>query len=190
MNWQCPECGFLNDNDLIRCPCGYEIIHTPEEEFKPEPLYKGIGGWLIFPLLGLIITPIEGSFQMYNIYWQIFAKGYWSSLTTPGTEVYHAFFGPLLIFEGFGNSLTIALSVVTLWFFLRKSRLLPRLMISLLIFNFVFVCGDFFLSDLVPAVAAQSDSQSTIELGQAVIGTLIWVPYFLKSKRVKQTFVR
>ncbi len=190
MTWQCPECGSLNDNDLIRCPCGYEIIHTPEEEFKPEPLYKGIGGWLIFPLIGLIITPIEGSLQMYNIYWQIFAKGYWSSLTTPGTEVYHAFFGPLLIFEGFGNSLTIALSVVTLWFFLRKSRLLPMLMISLLIFNFVFVYGDFFLSDLVPAVAAQSDSQSTIELGQAVIGTLIWVPYFLKSKRVKQTFVR
>jgi hypothetical protein len=190
MNWQCPECGFHNDNDLIRCPCGYEIIHTPEEKSKPETLYKGIGGWLIFPLLGLIITPIEGSFQMYNIYWQIFAKGYWSSLTTPGTEVYHAFFGPLLIFEGFGNSLTLALSVVTLWFFLRKSRLLPRLMISLIIFNFVFVCGDFFLSNLVPAVAAQSDSQSTIELGQAVIGTLIWIPYFLKSKRVKQTFVR
>jgi len=183
MSWQCPECGSLNDNDLIRCPCGYEKV--PQSE--PEKSYEGIRGWLIIPLLGLIINPIEGSLLMY-IYWQIFAKGYWSLLTTPGTEMYHAFSAPLLIFALFGSSLIIVLSVVTLWFFLRKSRLLPRLMISLLIFCFLFAWAAFFLADLVPAVAVQSDLPNP-NIG-VTIEVLIWVPYFLLSKRVKQTFVR
>lgn len=179
MNWQCPECGLLNDNDLIRCPCGYEKV--PQSE--PEKSYEGIGGWLITPLLGLVFSLIGGLYLLYRLL-PVFSEPYWSRITTL------PYGGSILIFTVSGIFVTVALSAVTLWFFFRKSRLVPKLMISWLIFGFLFVCGDFFLSDLVPAVAAQSDSQSTIELWQAVIGTLIWVPYFLVSKRVKQTFVR
>ncbi len=25
MNWQCPECGNMNDDSISRCACGYEL---------------------------------------------------------------------------------------------------------------------------------------------------------------------
>jgi hypothetical protein len=179
MNWQCPECGLLNDNDLIRCPCGYEKV--PQSE--PEKSYEGIRGWLIIPLLGLIFSLIIGLDLLYRLL-PVFSEPYWSRITTL------SYGGSILIFTVSGNFVTVALSAVTLWFFFRKSRFVPKLMISWLIFGFLFVWADFFLADIVPAVAAQSDLHSTEDLGRSLIGVLIWVPYFLQSKRVKQTFVR
>jgi hypothetical protein len=152
--------------------------------------YEGIGGWLILPLIGLFIVPIRISLLVFRDLVPIFIEGHWNVLTTPGSSAYHPFWAPLIIFECAGNAIFIIFSIVLLVFFFRKSRLLPKLIISFLILNLLFVAGDFFLADLIPAVAEQSNSHSATELGRGIIGAIIWVPYFLLSKRVKQTFVR
>jgi len=63
------------------------------------------------------------------------------------------------------------------------------LVIMLLLSNLVFVAIDYFAADLIPFVAAQEDIGSLTELIRVFIGCVIWVPYFLVSKRVKATFV-
>jgi hypothetical protein len=152
--------------------------------------YKGIGGWLILPLIGLFISPIRVAISVFGDLVPIFTEGRWNVLTTPGSDAYHPLWAPLIIFEYAGNAVFIIFSIVLLVFFFRKSRLLPKLIISYLILNALFVAGDFFLADLIPAVAEQSNPQAAKELVRAIIGAIVWIPYFLVSKRVKQTFVR
>ena len=46
------------------------------------------------------------------------------------------------------------------------------------------------VGEMIPFIAEQSDPESAKEVIRSVVGALIWVPYFLVSKRVKATFTR
>ena len=152
--------------------------------------YEGIRGWLILPLIGLFITPVRISISILKDFIPIFTDGRWNVLTTPGSGAYNPLWVALIIFECVGNAVFVIFSIVLLVFFFRKSRLLPKLIISYIILNVLFVAGDFSLANLIPAVAEQSDPQDAKELARAIIGAIVWIPYFLVSKRVEQTFVR
>jgi len=153
---------------------------------KAEP--SGLGGWLILPMLGLIFLPIKLGAMLVMTYYPIFSEGYWEVLTTSGTEAYHALWAPLLIFEIVGNSGFFIGAIVLLVFFFQRHLRFPTLMIWFLSLNLAFVGIDFLAADLIPAVAAEPDPESTKELIRTVAGAVIWIPYFLKSVRVKNTF--
>lgn len=155
---------------------------------KAEP--SGLGGWLILPMLGLIFLPFRLGVMLMTTHYPIFSEGYWEVLTTPGTEAYHALWAPLLIFEILGNSLFLVFSIILLVLFFQKHQRFPKLMILFLAANLAFIGIDFFASDLIPAVAAESDPESTKELIRTIVAAAIWIPYFLKSVRVKNTFTR
>jgi Protein of unknown function (DUF2569) len=151
---------------------------------------SGLGGWLILPMLALIILPFKIGAMLMSIYFPIFSKGYWEVLTTPGSEVYHVLWAPLLMFEIVGNCLFLLASIVLLILFFQKNHRFPKLMILFLAANVVFVVIDFFAADLIPAVADEPDPESNKELMRVIAGAAIWIPYFLKSVRVKNTFVK
>jgi len=156
---------------------------------SPE-VKAGIGGWLLLPALGLVLTPLRMSYGIYKDLWPVFSEGYWEVLTTPTSEAYHPYWAALIIFEMAGNAVLIAITLVALYFFFSKSRHTPRVMVVWLGAILAFTATDFFVADLIPAVAEQKDDQSVKELGRAVVGAAIWIPYFLVSKRVKATFVK
>ena len=159
-------------------------------EAKPTPEVKSwIGGWLVLPLLALILTPLRTSFFLYTEMWPIFSEGYWPALTTPTSDAYHALWAPLLIFEIAGNVLIVLAALAALYFFVRKSKHTPRIMIAWFAFMLLFVGVDFFAADLIPAVAEADDPEPAKELARSVGGAAIWIPYFMTSKRVKATFV-
>ncbi|HEX9949551.1 MAG TPA: DUF2569 domain-containing protein [Thermodesulfobacteriota bacterium] len=151
--------------------------------------YDKIGGWLILVAIGLIFTPIRLLVVLFKDLLPALSADTWSRLTTPGTEAYHPLWAPLLLFEIIGNCLFILFPIIIAIFFFQKRRFVPRLVIMLLLSNLVFVAIDYFAADLIPFVAAQEDIGSLIELIRVFIGCVIWVPYFLVSKRVKATFV-
>ena len=157
----------------------------------PEQKLEGIGGWLILVLIGLVVSPIRIGMHAYQNFAPIFSDGTWEALTSPSSEAYHKLWAPLISFEIAGNIAIILLGLVTLYFFVTKSRHTPRVAIAWLLTGVVFVIGDFFLADLIPLIAAQPTGADTIkEVARSLIGAAIWVPYFLVSKRVKATFVR
>lgn len=151
---------------------------------------RGLGGWLILPAIGLIVTPIRLMVSLITVFLPIFQKGYWEVITTPGSEAYHQLWAPLIIFEIAGNTFFIIVYIVLIFLFFSKSYRFPTLFIVCLALNLIFVVGDFFFADLIPTVEAQSDFQSVKDLVRFGISAAIWIPYFLVSKRVKNTFVR
>lgn len=123
-------------------------------------------------------------------YAPIFENGVWENLTTPGTGAYHYLWGPLIVYEIVGNLFFAIGAIVLVVLFFTKNHRFPLLMIGFLVLNPVFVILDHFLGNLIPFVADMGDTESYAEIGRAVIGAMIWVPYFMVSKRVKNTFVK
>ena len=85
-------------------------------------------------------------------------------------------------------------AVVLLVLLFQKRRVLPRLMIVFYIFNLAVCAMDLlaivtFIANAFPEIAKNLIPESAKVVAQALVGTLIWVPYFLVSKRVKNTFV-
>lgn len=151
---------------------------------------KGLGGWLILPAIGLFALPLKMGLSLITDFLPIFQKNYWAVLTTPGSGAYHHLWAPLIIFEIAGNIFLLLLDLVLIFLFFIKSTRFPALFISFMALNLVFMVGDLFFADLIPAVAAQRDFKSFKELAQLFVGAIIWIPYFLISKRVKNTFVK
>lgn len=151
---------------------------------------KGIGGWLIIPLIGLLLMPLKLLFSLHNDFLPIFQEGYWEVLTTPGAEAYHHLWAPLLIFEIVGNVFFVLFDLVLLYLLFTKHHLFPKLFIAFLASNVVFVTADYFAADLIPAIAAQSDPEALRELRRTIVGALIWIPYMLRSERVRNTFLK
>ena len=151
---------------------------------------SGLGGWLILPAIGLLFAPLRILGYLFGDIIPIFQDGAWEVLTTPGSEMYHALWAPLIIFETVGNLFFVGFTLVLLVLFFTKSHRFPKLMIAYLVLNLVFVVADTVLAEFIPFIAGEHDPETYKEIARGVFGVVIWVPYFLVSKRVKNTFVK
>jgi hypothetical protein len=162
----------------------------PPDELRDFVGPRGIGGWLILPILGLVGSAIVIVVGIVTVYLPLFREGgEWAIINDPSFEQYHPAWGPLILFELF-SSLGFLVAIGFAFYFLaRKSRRFPRLMIGYYIANAAVIVLDLVWAQMVPAVAAAENPDLARELGNAAGGVLIWVPYFLQSLRVKNTFV-
>jgi hypothetical protein len=151
---------------------------------------KGIGGWLLLPTLGLLLFPVRCLIRLGTEYWPIFEKGLWAALTTPGSRAYHPLWAPLLVYEIFFNLAFLVFDLVLLYLLFTKSYRFPKMFIGFAVLNLLFVVSDAVLGYRIPAVVAQGMDQMMTEIGRSLVMVAVWVPYFLVSKRVTNTFVR
>jgi hypothetical protein len=151
---------------------------------------KGIGGWLLLPVIGLFVFPVRILISLATEYLPIFEKGLWAALTTPGSKAYHPLWGPLLAYEIFFNLAFLVFDLVLLYLLFTKSYRFPKMFIGFAVLNLLFVVSDAVLGYQIPAVVEQGTEQMMKEIGRSFGLVAIWVPYFLVSKRVKNTFVR
>jgi hypothetical protein len=192
---QCPQCGnsdvrwaTIEDGGLgdwcPHCKKSFKAMGLVKE----SPPLKGIGGWLILPLIGLIITIIGVPLTVYKELVPVFTGGYWQVVTSPASDFYHPLWAPTILFELLGNLTLVLFAVILLWLLVQHSRWLPKLIIAFFVLNFLFMSGDYVLVGMLPNV--QSDPESWKEIFRSLVACVIWIPYFLESKRVKATFVK
>jgi len=117
---------------------------------------KGLGGWLVLPILGFILSLLVcsyyflDSFQIVEINWRIF------NLLIFGSGMFVYATALLLMFHESRHA--PAWAIMALWHWVIVEGITSSIM---------EVPGDFSL----------------------ILGPIFWTAYFIKSKRVKNTFV-
>jgi hypothetical protein len=153
-------------------------------------VYDRIGGWLILPAIGLVISPIGLAIGVATYLWPAFESEFWSRLTTPGSPHYHPLIAPLFVFELAGNILFFIWVLALALLFFQRWAATPTVFIAYLVARLVFVVADAVFAYQIPLMAQQAQGALVGGLAVWIVACVIWVPYFLLSKRVKGTFLR
>lgn len=151
---------------------------------KPPP--KGIGGWLVLPAIGLCLTPIMLGIGIWQVASVIFG-GSWPALTTPGGPSYHPLYRVLLPAEIVVNVGMLIFVLALIFLFFSKSARVPKLMILFYLLNLAVVAVDTLFASQLPGFVW--DREVVKDVSRTLITAVIWVPYFLVSRRVANTFV-
>ncbi len=145
---------------------------------------EGIGGWLILPLIGLIITPISILAEIFgeSLVW-IFSQSQWQAAMETHSTSLICLVGVESTYNGF-----LMLTPAFLIFFMLKRRwFFPYLMIGYYVFQIVFQGIDLAWSSSLN-IETDTMSAATASTLISFIPAMLWATYFGVSKRVKATF--
>lgn len=138
---------------------------------------EGIGGWLILVAVGLGIGPLVSLSGVIRDLLMLYGAKYQNVLAArPGIA-------GLVLYEAVTNSIFLVALVALNILFYKKKRSFPSLMITFLASQLAFV--------LIDHLAARALQPSTGLAGvfRSLAGAVIWIPYYLRSERVKATFI-
>ena len=155
----------------------------------------GIGGWLLLPFLGLLVSLGITGLSLYSDVLPALGSDIWPVLTTPGSAVYHASWGPYLIAALVVNVVVILAALTLLFLGFGKRKVFPLGMIGFYVLCAIAMsldvwAGEGFLAEAMPAEAAEMKPEAWRDFVRTITTGLLWSAYFLVSKRVKNTFVR
>lgn len=148
---------------------------------SPSDYYRPIGGWLIIPAIGLCLTPLILVYALANPENNFFNQQVWDELQATGQYGLLS----LVIFElSFNIVFLFFTGLLILQFFQRRTSF-PRLIIFFYAINFGVVLFD---SLALYYISGDSLSESAKDIAKSLLAAAIWIPYFIKSERVKETF--
>jgi hypothetical protein len=167
---------------------------APPAARRHEP--SGIGGWLILPLAHLAITMGRILFGL--------GSGAADGLRVGGPGIGAAFDNVPAAVAALGAAEQWALGFAVYAFavavyagfclvqFLRKKRVVPDLMIGFYLALGAMMVANYILLANFPRLWETADAMTDAFLGviRAAIAMTIGIPYFIVSKRVRNTFVR
>ena len=163
------------------------VTASVEEQAQPLEGPKGIGGWLVLPIIHLVTTIVSAGINLFPV-WQ----DWYGLLGLLFDPVDRWMFLPIVISTASATAIMSLAACALVMMYLRK-RMLPRLMIIYYCLGLASALFDAVLIYNFPEFRespGDSDiAQATGDLFSMAIVTLIWVPYFLVSKRVEATFV-
>lgn len=135
--------------------------------------YAIVAGWLIFPAIGLIFSFISTLLSLFSS----------DSAMTDQTNLYFFSYMLSIVYVPF-----FLILIVKWW---GRKRMLPKLMIAYYVSTLIFSMGIYFYQVIVVEEQKEVNLSTIIqELGITWIFALGWIAYFMKSKRVKATFVK
>lgn len=157
---------------------------------KPDQQYDKIGGLLIVVGFALISTAVKVLVFLTNDLLPLFSGESWKNFTTSDSDLFHPWYGRLLIFELIGNLILLLSSIVLIVLFFQKYKYFPKLMIGLIIFSVLFSTIDYFAGKFILSVANQYDAKYVYRTFGSVIVSILWILYLLNSERVRRTFIK
>jgi hypothetical protein len=154
-----------------------------------ENAHPKIGGWLILCALWLVLFPVQTLVSLITVLIPAVTPENWSMLTSPASQGYHSFWAPLVMVELVGNIFFFVFAVCLGVFFFQLKKYVPKLAVVFLIAYIFFVGIDFLVTQFIIFRASPIKMDTITNLVRSVAAGLIWIPYFIFSKRVQRTFV-
>ena len=149
---------------------------------------KGLHGWLLLVGIGLVVTPFRLIAEYLPLYNEMFTNGSWELLTTEGSNYFIPYFGTFMIVEMFYNIFLVISFFYLTYLFFKEDYRFPKLFIAVLLIQVIFIFVDAWLVSVIMPAQEMFSDESTQNIVQTVIYSVIWVPYMFLSKRVKATF--
>jgi transglutaminase-like putative cysteine protease len=148
---------------------------------------NGIGGWLIFLAIVQILKPFLFVRPLFTLLPTMMKTDSWRSLTDPIESAYNPWWAPVLLYELFFNLACLAFCVMLVALFFTKRLAWPRSFIVFVILSLAGVILDICLAHQIPAARESLDAILWDVLPGAIFAA-IWIPYAVRSKRVRATF--
>ncbi|MGZ3930496.1 MAG: DUF3857 domain-containing protein [Bacteroidia bacterium] len=158
------------------------ITSEPEQDIVPMRL----GGWLLLPFIGVFLNILIIFFGFFTR--NFFNKTMWLLRTDESSSDYISGFSALIIFELCVNLFFLFYSLFLVTLIVRYHRKVPKLMIGYYVIYLIFVFADHAAATYI--FGGDDYLGLSAEIISRIIVSAIWIPYFLYSERVKETFVR
>lgn len=176
----CARCGkficarCLTEAGWLRLPASNQC---PECETR-APVLQGIGGWLVLPAIHIaVVAPLSGGAALVQ-----------DVMALPKLS------GPLLapvLVEAFFYASYLAFALFTAIAFFQKKQRAVNLMIIFYGLAILSALLSIALTGWIEGITGEkvSEKDDVTQTGRAMVTSVIWIAYFLQSKRVKATFV-
>lgn len=155
------------------------------------PGISGLGGWLILIQIGLFISLILLIVDLSQVT-VIMEPARWEGINGVDPEIYAKGIRPLLWFGVISSVILLMIVSVNLVLLYKKKRQFPRMMIILYIANvWIGIVTWILIAQIeIPREQHVLNPTSAFNLTiRSILTCCIFIPYFLKSVRVKNTFV-
>jgi hypothetical protein len=207
MNDSCPICSSVLPEGVRICPrcvdvrdANLPVVEAPASDAtkssNPEIYQPKIGGWLSFVRAGLVIWAVVSGAFAISVNYEL-DNGLFHQLFARDSEIAH-----LCSLEIGTNIARVAALACLMVLFSKRKRLFVRCMIAYLVIQFSLSV----LDHMAASAVARSifEGEVTVELISltalfpaevfglfvAFVIALVFIPYFLRSQRVRAAFVR
>ena len=161
----------------------FDTVHLHGD---PHARISGPLWLLIFGLVGASLQMVQALVTILSL----IGSDAWPLLTTPGTEVYHPLWEPMVAWELLTALVLFPYAVALAVLLSQRHRLFPRLAIGWFILGLIFAVVDHALVSRIPAAVAQGALATVTQyMVLSALGAIFWAPYLLYSTRARRTFV-
>ena len=146
---------------------------------------RGFGGWLLLPILGLLVAPLALLFGVWREH-DTWSQSTWTAITTPGSDSFHVALAPVLAGTLIAIIGILVMSILVLIVLFQRRTSVPRLYSAFLVGLFAWQLVDLGFMGLLPNVEVSARDVADVVSGGC--SALLWTLYFHRSQRVAATF--
>ena len=158
--------------------------------YNPPPMaeqeYYSISGWLLLPMLGLLISPMFIATGLIS--WDYFNAETIHTLFVPDSPFYNPIIGVFIVLEVIYNILLMVAAGFLLTLMFNRRTSFPPFMKLYFAIQVGFLVLELLIFHPLNLLSANDLGDLYGQAARAIVAAAIWIPYFTISERVKGTF--
>ncbi|MBN1117031.1 MAG: DUF2569 family protein, partial [Bacteroidales bacterium] len=157
-----------------------QTTNPPEKPLK-------IGGWLLLPTIGLLISPFISLYNLFSA--DYFTQESWEFISSASSAGYNKIWSATYIIELLANILLVVYTFFLIIILFKRRTIFPIHYVVFRILFLLFIVTDTILVEMIDSEYFFYQGPDIKKMVQATAAAAIWVPYMFISQRVKNTFV-